>query len=79
MDSTDIATQVGRVLRGSPALGLTRAPFLFPPPPQGQAYKDCVDRYGGRHTFLGFIDFDEFLVILDDKVRGPLERFMMRA
>ncbi len=42
----------------------------LPPPPQGQAYRDCIDRYGGRHTFLGFIDFDEFFVILDDKVRG---------
>ncbi|EFJ50032.1 hypothetical protein VOLCADRAFT_117046, partial [Volvox carteri f. nagariensis] len=36
---------------------------------QGQAYKDCVDRFGGRHTFLGFIDIDEFLVIYDEKVR----------
>ncbi|KAG2495430.1 hypothetical protein HYH03_006377 [Edaphochlamys debaryana] len=35
---------------------------------QGQAYKDCVERFGSRHTFLGFIDFDEFLVIYDQNV-----------
>lgn len=35
---------------------------------QGQAYRDCVTRFGGRHRFLGFIDFDEFLVILDPRV-----------
>ncbi|GLI63438.1 hypothetical protein VaNZ11_006329, partial [Volvox africanus] len=37
---------------------------------QGQAYKDCVDRFGQRHTFLGFIDIDEFLVIYDEKINN---------
>ncbi|GIL78015.1 hypothetical protein Vretimale_7349 [Volvox reticuliferus] len=37
---------------------------------QGQAYKDCVDRFGRRHVFLGFIDIDEFLVIYDEKIKN---------
>ncbi|GFR44512.1 hypothetical protein Agub_g5777 [Astrephomene gubernaculifera] len=36
---------------------------------QGQAYKDCVQQYGSHHTFLGFIDLDEFLVLYDNSVR----------
>ncbi|GLC69842.1 hypothetical protein PLESTF_000886500 [Pleodorina starrii] len=35
---------------------------------QGQAYKDCVSRFGARHSFLGFIDVDEFLVVYDNKI-----------
>ncbi|KAL6745533.1 hypothetical protein V8C86DRAFT_2975436 [Haematococcus lacustris] len=28
---------------------------------QGQVYKDCLARFSGRHTFMGFIDVDEFV------------------
>ncbi|KAG2449567.1 hypothetical protein HYH02_005100 [Chlamydomonas schloesseri] len=37
---------------------------------QGQAYKHCVDTWGGRHTFIGFIDLDEFMVLYDPGVRS---------
>ncbi|PNW77661.1 hypothetical protein CHLRE_10g446150v5 [Chlamydomonas reinhardtii] len=32
---------------------------------QGQAYKHCMEQWGSRHTFIGFIDLDEFLVLYD--------------
>jgi len=35
---------------------------------QGQAYKDCVTRHSADHTFLGFIDVDEFLVFHDPAI-----------
>ncbi|KAJ9518800.1 hypothetical protein QJQ45_026089, partial [Haematococcus lacustris] len=28
---------------------------------QGQVYKDCLAQFSGRHTFMGFIDVDEFV------------------
>lgn len=35
---------------------------------QGQAYKHCTTTFGAAHQFMGFIDFDEFLVIHDPRV-----------
>jgi hypothetical protein len=36
---------------------------------QGVAYKKCLESFGGRHTVMGFFDVDEFLVLLDEKIR----------
>lgn len=36
---------------------------------QGQAYSDCLRRYSNRHQFLGFIDVDEFVVLLDSSIK----------
>lgn len=35
---------------------------------QGYAYKQCIKHHKANHTFLGFIDFDEFLVFMDPNV-----------
>eukprot|EP00198_Chlamydomonas_reinhardtii_P008948 XP_001698285.1 predicted protein [Chlamydomonas reinhardtii] len=32
---------------------------------QGYAYKKCVKHHSKSHSFLGFIDIDEFLVLMD--------------
>ena len=40
--------------------------FLFT---QGYAYQECLEKYSSSHTFIGFIDLDEFIVINDTKVR----------
>mmetsp|Transcript_25777 Transcript_25777/g.56161 ORF Transcript_25777/g.56161 Transcript_25777/m.56161 type:complete len:401 (+) Transcript_25777:202-1404(+) len=45
---------------------------------QGQAYQDCLHRFSSRHTFMGFIDVDEFLVLHDEQLRSInelLERY----
>ncbi|KXZ47527.1 hypothetical protein GPECTOR_34g686 [Gonium pectorale] len=36
---------------------------------QGQAYAHCVANFGKHHTFLGFIDLDEFVILYDESVR----------
>lgn len=36
---------------------------------QGQAYSDCLRRYSKRHQFVGFIDVDEFVVLLDSSIK----------
>eukprot|EP00798_Chlamydomonas_sp_ICE-L_P025050 gene25050-10699_t len=34
---------------------------------QGYAYTRCIEEFGDDHTFIGFIDVDEFLTIEDEK------------
>mmetsp|Transcript_34684 Transcript_34684/g.77116 ORF Transcript_34684/g.77116 Transcript_34684/m.77116 type:complete len:198 (-) Transcript_34684:169-762(-) len=34
---------------------------------QGYAYWRCLQQYSSLHTFIGFIDLDEFLVVADSK------------
>lgn len=47
-------------------LGLLKR-IHFPRPPSGRplqldAYRDCINRFGHRHDFVGFIDADELVV-----------------
>lgn len=49
-------------------------------PPHTLHPQDCVDRFGSRHQFLGFIDVDEFLVFHDpslDNVNQLLRRWVL--
>lgn len=52
----------GFTLQGAPRPGACRSPAGWL---QGQAYKHCMEQWGSRHTFIGFIDLDEFLVLYD--------------
>ena len=36
--------------------------------PQGYAYSRCMEQHSDEHTFIGFLDIDEFLVIKDSQV-----------
>jgi hypothetical protein len=37
---------------------------------QGQAYQNCLQQYSSQHTFLGFIDIDEFIVLYDKQLQS---------
>jgi hypothetical protein len=37
---------------------------------QRMAYNDCYHRFGGKHTWMAFFDFDEFLVIPSAEAPG---------
>ena len=37
---------------------------------QREAYNDCYHRFGGRHEWMAFFDFDEFLVIPSAEAPG---------
>lgn len=37
---------------------------------QGKAYQDCLARFSSNHTFIGFIDIDEFIVFQDPSIRN---------
>ncbi|GAX84158.1 hypothetical protein CEUSTIGMA_g11581.t1 [Chlamydomonas eustigma] len=37
---------------------------------QGYAYWSCLNTHGGSHSFIGFLDVDEFVVINDRKVNS---------
>lgn len=46
--------------------------------PQLMTYQDCMERFGSRHQFLGFIDSDEFLILENGTPSVPaLLRHMM--
>lgn len=40
---------------------------------QGKAYQDCLDNFGSRHRFIGFIDVDEFFVLHDPSLKSVNE------
>lgn len=39
--------------------------------PQLHIYKECLQKYGKRHRFMGFVDSDEFIVVVDEKETIP--------
>lgn len=44
---------------------------------QGQSYKHCIETHGSKHTFMGFIDMDEFLVFHDHSMHN-ITQFLSR-
>jgi hypothetical protein len=40
-------------------------------PPQISVYNECLQRYGKQHTFMAFIDVDEFIVVVDGRKKIP--------
>ncbi|GAX73759.1 hypothetical protein CEUSTIGMA_g1210.t1 [Chlamydomonas eustigma] len=37
---------------------------------QGQAYHNCLQQHSTQHTFMGFIDIDEFIVLYDKQLQS---------
>ncbi|KAG1675990.1 hypothetical protein FOA52_014234 [Chlamydomonas sp. UWO 241] len=52
------------------ATGFSSSLARFAKTAQGHAYAACLSKYGGAHTFVGFIDIDEFLALHDPKARA---------
>lgn len=50
------------------AQGFTSGLDRFLTTAQGVTYRDCLQRHGRRHTFVGFVDIDELVVLEDPAV-----------